>query len=56
MPGIPDDGLETIPLDFDGPQPRRPGEPEPGPWSPTREILPYKTMRKGRRKRSGFKN
>ncbi|MGD9981555.1 MAG: hypothetical protein AB7H66_02880 [Hyphomonadaceae bacterium] len=55
MPGIPDDGLETIPLDFDPPQPRRPGEPEPGPWTPKREILPYKTMRKGRRKKSEFK-
>jgi hypothetical protein len=55
MPGIPDDGLETIPLDFDGVQPSRLGEPEPAPWDPKRKPLPYKTMRPGRRKKNSFK-
>ena len=54
MPGIPDDGLETIPLDFAGPQPRSLADPPPAPWQPKREILPYKTMRPGRRRKGSF--
>lgn len=55
MPGIPDDGLETIPLDFSGMQPRSLADPPPAPWTPKREVLPYKTARKGRRRKSAAK-
>jgi hypothetical protein len=51
MPGIPDDGLETIPLDFAGVQPRSPADPAPEPWDPKRKPLPYKNARRGRRKK-----
>ena len=44
MPGSPDDGLETIPLDFAAPQPR---SGRPLPWDLRRKPLPYKTMRPG---------
>lgn len=54
MPGIPDDGLETIPLDFSPPKPRSLGDPPPEPWAPKREPLPYKTMRPKRRKKRDF--
>ena len=55
MPGIPDDGLETIPLDFAGVQPRGGVDPEPAPWDPKRMPLPYNTARRGRRKKGDFK-
>jgi len=48
----PDDGLETIPLDFAGPQPRSAADPPPAPWTPKR--APYKTARRGRRRRGEF--
>lgn len=51
MPGIPDDGLETIPLDFEGPQPRSAFDPPLAPWTPRQDTLPYKTVRPGRRKK-----
>jgi hypothetical protein len=51
MPGIPDDGLETIPLDFAGVQPRSAADPLPEPWTPKRESAPYKTARRGRRRK-----
>lgn len=51
MPGIPDDGLETIPLDFAGVRPRSGADPEPAPWTPKREALPYKNARRGRRRK-----
>jgi hypothetical protein len=55
MPGIADDGLETIPLDFAGVQPRSLADQEPAPWTPKREILPYKNARRGRRRKGSFK-
>lgn len=54
MPGIPDDGLETIPLDFrSGLHARSWADPEPAPWAPPRAPPPYKSLRpKRRRKRT----
>lgn len=52
MPGIPDDGLETIPLDFNaGFHSRSWACPKPEPWTPPKPPPPYKSMRPKRRKK-----
>jgi hypothetical protein len=54
MAGIPDDGLETIPLDFDGPPLRSWCDPAPGEWTPHPPAPISRDARKGRRKKSDF--
>lgn len=52
MLGIPDDGLETIPLDFRaGLHARSGADPAPEPWAPPKPPPPYKTYRPKRRKK-----
>lgn len=52
MPGIPDDGLETIPMDFRaGLHSRSGADPEPEPWAPPKPALVYNSQRSLRPKR-----
>lgn len=55
MPGIPDDGLETIPLDFSGAHGQGWAAAPVRRWQPKSEILPYRTARPRRRRRGNPK-